>query len=164
MAGMFGLIVAGRLVQTDFCIVSEREVVIEIADAESINHLTLFLTGVSPFPVGMAGAVFIRWPERSESPNWHFLGSLSNEKPSVIFKVAQLNKASGSSEKMFSNNMEEITHGSAQLGIQVERVESIEEKCAAEGTAASQQSTLTEMGWKIARFEQNPNFWRSLNN
>lgn len=56
MAGMFGLIVAGRLVQTDFCIVSEREVAIEIADAESINHLTLFLTGVSPFPVGMAGA------------------------------------------------------------------------------------------------------------
>ncbi|GMR47964.1 hypothetical protein PMAYCL1PPCAC_18159, partial [Pristionchus mayeri] len=202
MSEMFGLVVAGRLVQTDFCIVSEREAVVEITDADSINHIVLFLTGVCPFPDGMSGAVYIRWPEGNGSSNWHFLGQISNDKPSVIFKVAQLKKASGSSENMFNNHMEEICHGSAQVGILVEKNEALEGKTAAEGTAASQQSTLMEMGYKIARwvvhhaesfsvsvpngegrtvemvklatihewynmfarrFQQNPNFWRSLN-
>ncbi|GMT06648.1 hypothetical protein PENTCL1PPCAC_28822, partial [Pristionchus entomophagus] len=200
MSGMFGLVVAGRLVQTDFRIVSDREAVIEIPDADSINHIVLFLTGACRFPEGMGGSVYIRWPDGNGASNWHLLGSISNEKPSVIFKVAQLKKASGSSENMFSNHMEAISHGSAQLGIQVESLQV--ERTAAEGTAAEKQSTLMEMGWKIARwavhhaesfavsvpsgegrsvdvvplsamhewlstfgrrFQQNPNFWRSLN-
>ncbi|GMT24425.1 hypothetical protein PFISCL1PPCAC_15722, partial [Pristionchus fissidentatus] len=202
MAGMFGLVVAGRLVQTDFCIVSEREAVVEIPDADSINHIVVFLTGTTPFPNGMGGAVYIRWPDGDGSANWHLLGTISNEKPSVIFKVAQLSKASGTSENIFTNNMEETSHGSAQVGIVVESIASLEEKTAAEGTAASRQSTLMEMGSKIARwvvhhaesfavavpdgdgrsvevvplsaihdwfntfsrrFQQNPNFWRTLN-
>ena len=42
---MFGLIVAGRLVSTTWEQISPTNVVSEIPDADSVNHLVVFLTG-----------------------------------------------------------------------------------------------------------------------
>ena len=42
---MFGLIVAGRLVSTNWEQVSPTNVVAEITDADSVNHIVIFLTG-----------------------------------------------------------------------------------------------------------------------
>ena len=43
---MFGLIVAGRLVSTNWEQISPTNLVSEITDAEAVNHLVVFLTGI----------------------------------------------------------------------------------------------------------------------
>ena len=48
---MFGLIVAGRLVSTTWEQISPTNVVSEIADAEAVNHLVVFLTGTHHHPM-----------------------------------------------------------------------------------------------------------------
>lgn len=35
-------------------------------------------------------AVYIRWPRVGAETNWHYLGFISNAKPSAIFRVAQV--------------------------------------------------------------------------
>lgn len=69
---MFGAIVSGRLVQTgslergdflaeitilclDFQLIEESKFLINIPDADNINYVVLFLTGVIPLPIGTAG-------------------------------------------------------------------------------------------------------------
>ena len=42
---MFGLIVSGRLVSTNWEQISPTNVVSEIVDADSVNHIVIFLTG-----------------------------------------------------------------------------------------------------------------------
>ena len=55
---MFGLIVAGRLVSTNWEQISPTNVVSEITDADAVNHLVVFLTGrllmSSNTPVGLS--------------------------------------------------------------------------------------------------------------
>ena len=57
---MFGLIVTGQLVQTDFQLVGEKQFLINIAKADSVNHIVVFLTGTIPFPEGCGGLVYFR--------------------------------------------------------------------------------------------------------
>lgn len=57
---MFGVVVAGQLVQTDFQLVGERQFLINIAKAENVNHIVVFLTGTLPFPDGSGGLVYFR--------------------------------------------------------------------------------------------------------
>ncbi|VDK49104.1 unnamed protein product [Anisakis simplex] len=136
-ANVFGVIVAGRLV----------------SDADSINHVVVFLTGVTPFPEGTGGSVYIRWPQSDASGmNWHYLGFICNEKPSAIFRVSQLHKVNALHEGVFTNlgsTSNVTTHGSAQLGIQVEPLTSISDKVPAAGTAPSQQATFVEYAQKM---------------
>ena len=53
----------------------------------------VFLTGQTPFPDGMGGAVYMAWPPKdplltaAQAAAWQFLGVVTNEKPSAIFKV-----------------------------------------------------------------------------
>lgn len=42
-------------VQTDFQQLSETQFLTTILDADNINHIVVFLTGVAPFPDGTAG-------------------------------------------------------------------------------------------------------------
>lgn len=58
---MFGLIVTGQLVQTDFQLVGEKQFLINIPKAENINHVVVFMTGAIPFPEGCGGLVYFRW-------------------------------------------------------------------------------------------------------
>ena len=83
---MFGLIVAGRLVSTNWEQVSPTNVVSEIPDADNVNHIVIFLTGSVPFPDGMAGAVYFSWPQPNGDQAWQLLGTISNNKPSAIFR------------------------------------------------------------------------------
>ncbi len=43
MASLFGLIISGRLVQTDFQQIEENKFLINIADADNINYLVNIL-------------------------------------------------------------------------------------------------------------------------
>lgn len=77
--------------QTDFTQVDETKVVCNVPDADNINHVVVFMTGVMPFPDGFGGAVYFSWPAEG-GPAWYFLGVLTNDKPSAIFKVAGLKR------------------------------------------------------------------------
>ncbi|KAJ2187669.1 hypothetical protein GGH19_000762 [Coemansia sp. RSA 1807] len=110
---MFGCIVAGRLVQTNLQQVDVNKYVFELPEAQTINHIVVFLLGTNPFEPGYAATVHLLWPNKS----WQLLGMLSNDKPSAIFRL----KATPGSE----NNMVGPT---AELGISIEPIQAIEQQ------------------------------------
>lgn len=122
MLNALGVIVSGRLVQTDFQQISEAQFLINIAEADNVNHVVVFLTGTTPFPEGMAGAVYFSWPDPNAPPSWQFLGYISNSKPSAIFKISQLKKLdeipNSSPVNVFGTNLP-ISH-IAQIGLSIE--------------------------------------------
>ncbi|KAL2726758.1 protein OPI10 [Vespula squamosa] len=127
---MLGIIVSGRLVQTDFQQIGENQFLITVPDADNINHIVVFLTGTVPFPDGMGGAVYFSWPDSNAPPNWQFLGFISNVKPSAIFKISTLKK-----NHEFENSnlgifgVGKISHV-AQIGISVDPLNVIEQQAA----------------------------------
>ncbi|KAI1714016.1 protein OPI10 like protein [Ditylenchus destructor] len=93
-SNVFGVIVTGRLIQTNFIQAAETEFITELEHANTINHVVVFLTGVSPFPDHLGGSVYIRWQKMGSSGNeitgWRYLGFISNAKPSAIFRIGQV--------------------------------------------------------------------------
>ncbi|PIO70246.1 hypothetical protein TELCIR_07908, partial [Teladorsagia circumcincta] len=76
---------------SQFVQAGEREFLCEIAEASSVNHVVVFITGVHPLPDGLGGSVYVRWPSPGgQDAGWHYLGFICNMKPSVIFKIAQV--------------------------------------------------------------------------
>jgi len=82
---MFGLLMSGRLVDTNFRAVDSSHVVIDVPGVDAANHLVVFLTGQQAFPEGVGGAVYLCWG----SHEWQFLGTITNTKPSAIFKIVR---------------------------------------------------------------------------
>lgn len=131
---MFGLVVSGRIVQTEFQQISEAQFIMTIPDADNINHVVLFLTGNIPFPEGTAGQVYFSWPDPNAPPKWQLLGYISNDKPSAIFKVSNLKRLDEMGD--YSNLMfgqSHIVHN-AQIGISVEPLSNIQEVPSPEST------------------------------
>uniref|UniRef100_A0A6A7G5T7 Protein OPI10 homolog isoform X1 n=2 Tax=Hirondellea gigas TaxID=1518452 RepID=A0A6A7G5T7_9CRUS len=141
MAGMFGLIVSGRLVQTNFTGISETRFVTTVTEADTINHVVIFLTGTQPFPDGLGGAVYFSWPSPDGAPVWHFLGTINNLKPSAIFKISGLKNNSGDTATSQSPFMQQSSHD-AQIGISVEPLTVIEGQTPASSAASTQSWQL----------------------
>ncbi|KAL9692224.1 hypothetical protein quinque_015837 [Culex quinquefasciatus] len=122
MLNALGVIVSGRLVQTDFQQITDSQFLINIPEADNVNHVVVFLTGTIPFPDGMAGAVYFSWPDPNAPPCWQLLGYISNTKPSAIFKISQLKKldemATNGPTNVFGTNLP-ISH-IAQIGVSIE--------------------------------------------
>ncbi|XP_053981310.1 protein OPI10 homolog [Hylaeus anthracinus] len=134
---MLGIIVSGRLVQTDFQQIGENQFLITVPDADDINHIVVFLTGIISFPDGTGGAVYFSWPDPTHPPNWQFLGYISNTKPSAIFKISTLKK-----NHEFENSnlgifgVGKISHV-AQIGVSLEPLAIIEQQAAQVSQATS---------------------------
>lgn len=134
---MLGIIVSGRLVQTDFQQIGENQFLITVPDADNINHIVVFLTGSVSFPDGTGGAVYFTWPDPNAPPNWQFLGYISNIKPSAIFKISTLRK-----NHEFENSnlgifgVGKISHV-AQIGISIDPLGAIELQAATVAEATS---------------------------
>ncbi len=62
---MFGVILSGRLVSTDFRAVDATHLVMDIAEVEKAHHVVVFLTGQQMFPEGMGGAVYFSWTNQA---------------------------------------------------------------------------------------------------
>ncbi|KAK6059496.1 hypothetical protein COOONC_02874 [Cooperia oncophora] len=149
--GAFGLVAAGRA-PSQFIQAGEREFLCEIEEASNVNHVVVFITGVHPFPDGLGGSVYVRWPSPGgQDAGWHYLGFICNMKPSVIFKIAQLHLSEVRHTGVFSGGMSAGASGSVQIGIMVEPLSAIEGREAAEGTQTSQQSTLSEFAETLLR-------------
>lgn len=58
----------------DFQRVDETKFLLNIPEADNINHIVIFLTGTIQLPVGLAGAVYFSWPDPNAPPNWQYLG------------------------------------------------------------------------------------------
>ncbi|KAJ1364829.1 hypothetical protein KIN20_025003 [Parelaphostrongylus tenuis] len=151
MNEVFGLIAAGRA-PSQFVQVGDREFLCEIDNASSVNHVVVFMTGIHPFPDGMGGSVYVRWPSpEGHDTGWNYLGFVSNMKPSVIFKIAQLHLSEVRHTDIFSGGMSVSAIGSVQVGLMVEPLTAIEGREAADGTEATQQSTLGEFAETMLR-------------
>ncbi|CBY10364.1 unnamed protein product [Oikopleura dioica] len=87
---MFGCILAGQPVQTEFERVSETDFVLRLNQLEP-SFLTVFLTGQELLPEGAAVSIYISIPSDGED-QWHFLGFISNEKQSGTFKITNLKR------------------------------------------------------------------------
>ncbi|KAI9468955.1 MAG: hypothetical protein EXX96DRAFT_532692 [Benjaminiella poitrasii] len=113
---MFGCIAAGRLVQTNLQQVDVNKYVFELADAQAINHIVVFLLGTIPFEPGFAATVHLLWPNKE----WQLLGGLFNEKPSAIFRLKT---------KESSVNIPQIST-TATLGISIEPIAVVQQELA----------------------------------
>ncbi|EDO36337.1 predicted protein [Nematostella vectensis] len=143
---MFGCVVSGRLVQTDAQQVGPTQVVFNLADAESIHHVVVFLTGTVPFPDGMGGAVFYCYPS-TEGPAWQLLGFLSNAKPSAIFKIAKV-KPEEVVQNPFSFQQNQ-DHTIAQIGISLEPLDQLAQMTPASGATPSKLNSFVEYTQKM---------------
>ncbi|KAJ8299012.1 hypothetical protein KUTeg_023072 [Tegillarca granosa] len=143
---MFGLIVSGRLVQTDIQQVSETQFLFNIPDATDINHIVIFLTGQTPFPDGLGGAVYFALPN-PEGQSWQLLGHLTNNKPSAIFRITQLKDSGSSSSHPFGQMSPQASM--AQIGISVEPVTQLQQQIPVPQAAVSTVEPFMEFSQKM---------------
>eukprot|EP00039_Didymoeca_costata_P005132 m.78759 g.78759 ORF g.78759 m.78759 type:complete len:194 (-) comp12688_c0_seq1:1656-2237(-) len=83
---MFGIIVAGRAVDTACIQTAPDKFTFNIPDVHNVKHITVFMTGASLFPAEAGASIYFGWPGAEVS--WQLLGFLTNEKPSAIFKIS----------------------------------------------------------------------------
>lgn len=149
---MFGLIASGRLVQTNWEQISPTNCVAELVDADSVNHIVVFLTGQIPFPEGMGGSVYFAWPDPlGQPPVWQLLGNVTNAKPSAIFRIARLKRINDENQNI-NNSFAMLGNAArinAMVGISVEPLVDIEGQTPAAQTEAANVSTFMEFSQKM---------------
>ena len=119
---MFGCILAGQSVQTNFEAVSETDLLLRLDNLQS-SFLTIFMTGEKPFPDGLAGAIYISIPAgQGETECWSYLGHVSNQKPSGTFKIDNLKRMAQQNINSFGSN----NYAGPQIGISVKTINEIE--------------------------------------
>lgn len=133
---LFGVIVTGRLVQTDFQAVDQNKFILNIPDPDSINHIVVFMTGTQPFPDGLGGSVYFSWPSPNAVGSWQYLGFISNAKPSAIFKVSKIKEESSTPHAFSAHGFSSV----AQIGISVEPLAQIEFQTSAASNPATVDS------------------------
>lgn len=136
---MFAILVSGRLVQTNYTLVAENRFLFTIPEADTINHIAVFMTGTTPFPEGTGGMVYFNWPEPDRPSDWKLLGVLANEKPSSIYKISNLKTTSADTlangaactAVAFYNpfGQQPICHN-AQIGISIEPIDVVNQHLA----------------------------------
>lgn len=134
---------------TGFQQVESNKFLITIPEAESINHVVLFLTGITPLPSNMASCIFFTLPYPHSSPTWRYLGYLTNEKPSSIYKLTNLaqsrirNGMTSDTSPQFDYTQSPVLHV-AQIGISIEPMDSVLQMVPAIETVASKADTFTQ--------------------
>jgi len=145
---MFGLIVSGRLVKTDFQQVNTTQFITIVEDADNINHIVVFLTGSQPFPDGFGGSVYFSWPDPTSPPSWQLLGFITNQKPSVIFKITKLKPTLCGGNPIPTFGSGQISHN-AQIGVSIEPLSQIASQSPNAITEPSNTSTFMEFAQRV---------------
>lgn len=126
---------------------------ITVPQADTINHVVVFLTGLTQLPLGSAGCIFFSLPDPNAPPVWNYLGYLTNDKPSAIYKLSNLTSshlrnntsttAPTNVQMAFNFTQAPVVHV-AQIGISIEPLESVLQMVPAIDTAASNVNNFTE--------------------
>uniref|UniRef100_A0AC35TFY7 DUF775 domain-containing protein n=1 Tax=Rhabditophanes sp. KR3021 TaxID=114890 RepID=A0AC35TFY7_9BILA len=154
-SNVFASMVIGRAVNTGFEMVSPMNFVCNIQDTNEISYIVVFLTGAEPFPAGFGGSIYMRWSNAaSADPAWHYLGAITNEKPSAMFKVSNLNEATPTYTGFFGaaqtgTQVSLMTHNSCQIGLQVESIPEVDGRVADKVVKPSNTSEMTEFCKKM---------------
>jgi len=133
---MFGCLAAGRMVQTNLQQIDATKYVFVLPDAKNINHIVVFLTGAQLFPTDYGATVHFGWPGPDGTIGWQYLGYLSNDKPSAVFKVTAYKAAIALEESTMVDGTI-----SAHIGISIEPLATVEATAAA-ASAANAQSLV----------------------
>lgn len=128
---MFGLLAPGRHVTTQIIQTGESVFLMQVENTASINHLCIFLTGTMPFTEGLGGSIHIGWPPNDGTePAWEYLGYISNEKPSALFRIHRRQETNTSQHLNFggmgANNIFQTMYSeNAIIAISVEQLTQI---------------------------------------
>lgn len=116
--------------------------------------MVVFLTGLAPLPPGAAASIYFSLPDPSAPPTWHYLGFLTNEKPSAIYKISNIslaqqrevgaNPGALANGQLSFNYTQAPVHHLAQIGISLEPIESVVQMVPAVDTTASNVTSFTE--------------------
>lgn len=137
---------------TNFQQVESNKFLITIPNAESINHVVVFMTGIVQLPPGTASCIFFSLPDPNAPPTWQYLGYLTNEKPSAIFKFSNLTHSLLNSRSestllptglAFNYTQAPVLH-LAQIGISIEPLDAVVQMVPAVETTASNINSFTE--------------------
>ncbi|CAO1624922.1 unnamed protein product [Sympodiomycopsis kandeliae] len=112
---MFGICIAGRLPQTATSQPDETHLVFALENMSSINHITVFMDGSTPFPAGYSATIHISTTPQGQPQEWRLLGCLKNDKPSAIFRL---------------KSMASSVTSTGMLGISIETEEGVNEQMA----------------------------------
>ena len=118
--------------QTGLPEVAPGKYVCVLSDAKSINHVVVFLTGQQAFPSGIGATVHFGWPGPDGAVGWQYLGYLSNDKPSAVFRVSAYKAAIALEESSMIDGTI-----SAHIGIAIEPMTAVEATAAAAAAANS---------------------------
>ncbi|XP_065206511.1 protein OPI10 homolog [Planococcus citri] len=149
---MFGFLASGKLVRTDFAQIDATHFTINICDADNLNHIAIFLTGATPFPDGTAGLVYLSWSEAGIKDDWQLLGSISNLKPSAIFKISHVKKTEAAASTMNCLTLQEEIPSKfiAKLGISIEPLDVVEQQSLTlQSNSLNNPAVSAEFGKKI---------------
>ena len=123
-----------------------------LEQVEGLNHIVVFLTGQVPFTEGFVGGIYFGASSDEGGIAWQYLGFISNEKPSAIFKISNI-KPSPSAVNPFGEAMmaslAEMSSTTALIGITVEPALHIAQLTPASNTQASNVDSFTEFSTKM---------------
>jgi len=140
---MFGLVVAGRLVDTAPQQTDAAKFVFNVTDADTVNHLTVFMTGTQAFPDGLGASIYFGWPGGAGGGvTWQMLGVLTNDKPSAIFKIASTRPNESDKDADFGgmSTGETVASLDGQIGISIEPVAELAQQTPHQAATASTAS------------------------
>jgi hypothetical protein len=80
---LFGVVVPGRPLITEFQPISETKAVVPLTDPGMVTEITFFLLPTSPCPPGFGAMLYYSVNQQ----NWEILGAISPEKPSGVFRT-----------------------------------------------------------------------------
>ncbi|TCD64158.1 hypothetical protein EIP91_004471 [Steccherinum ochraceum] len=110
----------------------------ELQNAESINHLCVFLLGTVPFPDGYGATVHFFWPGKG----FQLLGMLSNEKPSAIFRLRGTFTSQSANAHAHATFTAAASSGvTAILGLSIEPLSQISQQVAVLPSAVATRNT-----------------------
>ena len=123
-----------------------------LEQVENVNHVVVFLTGQVPFSDGFGGGIHFGLSSPEGGISWQFLGFISNEKPSAIFKITNIKPSAGSQNPFGQAMMESLAslaHTTALVGISVEPISQLAQQTAPQNTQASTIDSHTEFSQKM---------------
>lgn len=133
---LFGVVIAGRRVITDFSPVAEGRCVTTVASPADVNELSFFLLPHSPVPPTHGAVLHFT----TDGAHWTVLGAVTHAKPSGIFRTGWAAQAAMATSPML------------QLGVALEPLVTIENLELAGGAGAERRAFAHKIARDLFKF------------